>query len=327
MERLPAYWEEVFSPACLLKEPLFLRTFFQKSHTIESAQPTDSHWYYTTSLPYSFNGKEKDWESGFHYYGARYYWSETLTGWLSVDPMTDKYPSVSPYAYCLWNPVKLVDPDGNEALENEDWYKDGKGRLKWDPTVTKETTLNEGEEYLGNTVLLSNNEGQTVYGDEQGKLHPSVSLAEVNVTADAAIKEKDATVEVPVIVSIGTFLWNELSTAVGTAIETVATIAWIIPASLLFSGDTRQCATDNGNDDVQTSAGQKTDRYGNVLGGSGKPRVNTVHHPTQKKAKDAARNQGKGRPVKHPSPKVGEPHYHPTDRNGLKKPNSPHHGF
>ncbi|MCR5424719.1 MAG: RHS repeat-associated core domain-containing protein [Bacteroidales bacterium] len=58
------------------------------------------------------NGKEKDYESGFHYYGARYYWSELLTGWLSVDPMSDKYPSMSPYAYCAWNPVKLVDPDG-----------------------------------------------------------------------------------------------------------------------------------------------------------------------------------------------------------------------
>ena len=56
--------------------------------------------------------EEGDWESGFHYYGARYYWSETLTGWLSVDPMADKYPSISPYAYCAWNPVKLVDPDG-----------------------------------------------------------------------------------------------------------------------------------------------------------------------------------------------------------------------
>jgi len=129
MERLPAYWEEVFSPACLLKEPLFLRTFFQKSHTIESAQPTDSHWYYTTSLPYSFNGKEKDWESGFHYYGARYYWSETLTGWLSVDPLADKYPSISPYAYCVWNPVMLVDPDGNEALDNDDYYLNLKNGL------------------------------------------------------------------------------------------------------------------------------------------------------------------------------------------------------
>ena len=64
------------------------------------------------------NGKEKDYESGFHYYGARYYWSELLTGWLSVDPMVDKYPSLSPYAYCVWNPVKLVDPDGKEVYIN-----------------------------------------------------------------------------------------------------------------------------------------------------------------------------------------------------------------
>ena len=60
------------------------------------------------------NGKEKDYESGFHYYGARYYWCELLTGWLSVDPMADKYPSMSPYNYCAWNPVKLLDPDGRD---------------------------------------------------------------------------------------------------------------------------------------------------------------------------------------------------------------------
>ena len=82
-------------------------------------------------IQYRFNGKEKDYESGFHYYGARYYWSELLTGWLSVDPMMDKYPSISPYAYCMWNPVKLVDPDGREV---GDYYtRDGKwvGRDKW----------------------------------------------------------------------------------------------------------------------------------------------------------------------------------------------------
>ena len=69
--------------------------------------------------PFAFTGKEKDHESGFHYYGARYYWSEVLTGWLSVDPMMDKYPSISPYAYCVWNPVKLVDPDGRELWKPE----------------------------------------------------------------------------------------------------------------------------------------------------------------------------------------------------------------
>ncbi len=62
------------------------------------------------------NGKEKDYESGFHYYGVRYYWSEVLTGWLSVDPLADKYPSISPYTYCAWNPVKLIDPDGRDTV-------------------------------------------------------------------------------------------------------------------------------------------------------------------------------------------------------------------
>lgn len=65
--------------------------------------------------PFVSNGKEKDYESGFHYYGARYYWSEVLSGWLSVDPMMDKYPNISPYNYCVWNPVKLVDPDGQDG--------------------------------------------------------------------------------------------------------------------------------------------------------------------------------------------------------------------
>lgn len=65
-----------------------------------------------TCVGIDFTGKEKDSESGYHYFGARYYDSEVLTGWLSVDPMSDKYPHVSPYNYCEWNPVILKDEDG-----------------------------------------------------------------------------------------------------------------------------------------------------------------------------------------------------------------------
>ena len=61
-------------------------------------------------------GKERDSEIGLSYFGARYYDSDILTGWLSVDPMADKYPSLSPYAYCGWNPVRLVDPDGEDIV-------------------------------------------------------------------------------------------------------------------------------------------------------------------------------------------------------------------
>ena len=64
----------------------------------------------------SSTGKELDEETGFGYFGARYMDHELMTSWLSVDPMSDKYPGISPYAYCAWNPVKLVDPDGRDVL-------------------------------------------------------------------------------------------------------------------------------------------------------------------------------------------------------------------
>ncbi|MCR4828530.1 MAG: hypothetical protein K5864_03605 [Bacteroidales bacterium] len=64
-----------------------------------------------------FTGKELDPETGYSYFGARYLDHTPLTLWLSVDPMADKYPSISPYAYCAWNPLKLVDPNGEDIWE------------------------------------------------------------------------------------------------------------------------------------------------------------------------------------------------------------------
>ena len=62
---------------------------------------------------YKFTGKERDWETGYDYFDARYWW---LGGtWLSVDPLADKYPNISPYAYCAWNPIKYTDPDGRDV--------------------------------------------------------------------------------------------------------------------------------------------------------------------------------------------------------------------
>jgi RHS repeat-associated protein len=62
---------------------------------------------------YKFTAKELDNETNYTYFGARYYDSD-LSSWLSVDPLSDKYPSLSPYNYCAGNPVILVDPDGME---------------------------------------------------------------------------------------------------------------------------------------------------------------------------------------------------------------------
>ena len=65
-------------------------------------------------LPYKFNGKEMDEETGLYYYGARYM-DPKISMWLGVDPMIEKYPEISPYIYCHNNPIVLIDPDGRQS--------------------------------------------------------------------------------------------------------------------------------------------------------------------------------------------------------------------
>ena len=70
---------------------------------------------------------------------ARYYPSAPLRNrnsdlsiWISVDPLSDKYPNLSPYTYCAGNPVRLVDPDGETIWivgEDGNKYKYANGQL------------------------------------------------------------------------------------------------------------------------------------------------------------------------------------------------------
>jgi len=80
-------------------------------------KPT-AHWTFT------FSAKEKDPETGLTYFGSRYY-SSDLSIWLSVDPMSDKYPSLSPYVYCADNPVMLFDPNGQKSWPIVSKYQNG----------------------------------------------------------------------------------------------------------------------------------------------------------------------------------------------------------
>ena len=70
------------------------------------------------SLRDGFTGQEDqmpDFGVGYSDFGARQY-SATLSRWLSQDPLSEKYYSISPYAYCAGNPVNLVDPDGRRPI-------------------------------------------------------------------------------------------------------------------------------------------------------------------------------------------------------------------
>ncbi len=68
-----------------------------------------------------YTGKELDRTNGLDLYdfGARMY-DPILGRWDRMDPMCEKYYSVSPYAYCHNNPVNRVDPDGRDVWEVND---------------------------------------------------------------------------------------------------------------------------------------------------------------------------------------------------------------
>jgi RHS repeat-associated protein len=64
-----------------------------------------------------FNGKELQTLADLHLYD--YHWRQydpQLGRWHNVDAMADKFHGLSPYNYCLNNPVMITDPDGREPI-------------------------------------------------------------------------------------------------------------------------------------------------------------------------------------------------------------------
>jgi RHS repeat-associated protein len=116
--------------------------------------------------PYKFSGKEKDEESGFNYFGSRYYWDKGSI-WLSVDPMSHKYPHLTSYNYCANNPVMLIDPNGEEIFT---------AHLEKHGTKEQKTAFNAFARTKGGIAELSKyaKKGQTIAGHTytgNGKYH------------------------------------------------------------------------------------------------------------------------------------------------------------
>jgi len=114
--------------------------------------------FHPSFQPYRYNGKEYDHIHGLDWYdyGARSY-DPALATWTSVDPLAEKYPSISPYVYCHDNPINRIDPTGLADFFNtagKFLYSDGNSKDPYIYIKKGETT-----QKLSNFSFTNNSKG------------------------------------------------------------------------------------------------------------------------------------------------------------------------
>ena len=80
---------------------------------------------YNTGLAFGYSGNTdylycgKEWLEffGIDWYDSKYRYLSTEGIFTSIDPLAEKYPGISPYAYCAGDPVCKVDFDGQDEWE------------------------------------------------------------------------------------------------------------------------------------------------------------------------------------------------------------------
>jgi len=183
------------------------------------------------------NAKELDNETSYTYFGARYYDSD-LSSWLSVDPLSDKYPSLSPYCYSANNPVVLVDPNGMElniyddpppkvVSNNEEainHYYNGNGEpVKIGENITKELLNSKDFQEHHNNVLSGNTktEGNFSVNMENKKDAFFIGNTRVDYEVTPSKDNKNCTVTYTIYNNDGFWDPNYVNEAAGKGFEEI----------------------------------------------------------------------------------------------------------
>ena len=135
---------------------------------------------------FKYNGKEEQTTGGLGYldYGARMYDAESGR-WFGVDPLSEKYYGISPYAYCGNNPLKYVDPDGRRF---DDYFSFLGKYLGSDGKPTSYVRVTSEEEWEKNVKISTDGEKTIFQVDDAMN---SVLHSESNISEEASLNIYD----------------------------------------------------------------------------------------------------------------------------------------
>jgi RHS repeat-associated protein len=260
---------------------------------------TTAQGYTGDTVRQKFTSKERDNETGLDYFIARYY-SSTQGRFTSPDEFSGGPDEL----------YSFVD----DASANPTFYAD----------LTNPQSLNKYQYSYNNPLRYVDPDGHDPADPSQDDTCPCVKGP-----TDQQILEAGKAVIETVGKYTGLFALADALREYGPpAAKAVgrATVTVITKIGEQGNNPCNECVIQQAQNGSQTEEKTKnvadSEKKGipkDQLGPSGKPKVNVVKHPTEKRAKDAARNQGQGRPAKDASPKKGGPHYHPTNRDGSRK--------
>ena len=161
---------------------------------------------------YSFNAKELDEETGMYYYEARCYKPPVFT---SRDPLFEKYFWMSPYAYCANNPVKYVDPDGEEFSNTDNPPKNKSQIYSKSSTTTVGTSQTYNGLFFNASISTSQTKGGKKLFNVDTKTSTEVKTGETTLTTSFQFGKPRLNVSVEGGVSTSGSTTGQLYTTVG----------------------------------------------------------------------------------------------------------------